>query len=78
MRRGALVAAVAVGLALIGTYVALGGTSFEPTAVADPCLERPERDDVGNAGVARAGGASGPPTRLPAGSACRARSSCSR
>ena len=47
MKRGALVAAVAVSLALIGTYVALGGTSFEPTAVADPCLERPERETAG-------------------------------
>ena len=47
MKRGALVAAVAVSLALIGTYVALGGTSFEPSAVADPCLERPERETTG-------------------------------
>ena len=47
MKRGALVAAVGVSLALIGTYVVLGGTSFEPSAVADPCLERPERETSG-------------------------------
>jgi hypothetical protein len=43
----ALVVAVISSLTLIGAYVALGGTSFQPTAVADPCLERPERETTG-------------------------------
>ena len=33
----ALVACVRVAAALVGSYVALGGTSYEPTPVADPC-----------------------------------------
>lgn len=33
--------AVAVSLALIVTYLALGGASYEPVAVADPCKPRP-------------------------------------
>lgn len=49
MRLGAVVAAIAVGLALIGTYAALGGTSFQPSAVADPCAERPGRSTSGTA-----------------------------
>lgn len=43
MRLRAVAGGIGAGLALIGTYVALGGSSFEPTAVADPCLERPAR-----------------------------------
>jgi hypothetical protein len=38
-----LVACVAVAVALAGAYVALGGTSYEPTPVADPCATRPPR-----------------------------------
>jgi hypothetical protein len=47
-RRSALPLAVAVGLAagLVGLYLALGGASYAPLAVADPCeareLEQPE------------------------------------
>jgi hypothetical protein len=32
--------AVAAVLALLGTYLALGGSGYEPTAVADPCEAR--------------------------------------
>ena len=38
-----LIAAV-VAVALVGGYVALGGTSFEPSPVADPCAPRPPRE----------------------------------
>jgi hypothetical protein len=41
MKLGVVVVAIVAGLALIGTYAALGGTSFRPSAVADPCAERP-------------------------------------
>lgn len=40
----ALAGCVAVAAALVGSYVALGGTSYEPTPVADPCAARPARD----------------------------------
>jgi hypothetical protein len=36
-----LVAAVTVSASLIGTYLALGGASYKPVAVADPCKPRP-------------------------------------
>lgn len=36
-----LVAAVAVSGTLIATYLALGGASYKPVAVADPCKPRP-------------------------------------
>lgn len=41
--------AVAAVLAcvLVGAYVALGGTSYEPSPVANPCLPRPTRDVQG-------------------------------
>jgi len=42
-----LVACVAVAFALAGSYVALGGTSYEPTPVADPCAPRPARETSG-------------------------------
>jgi hypothetical protein len=38
------VACVAAASALVGSYVALGGTSYEPTPVADPCAPRPARE----------------------------------
>lgn len=34
------IVAVAVSIALVGAYVALGGTDYRPTAVADPCAPR--------------------------------------
>ena len=41
MRRAApLLVAVAVSLALAGLYAGLGGASYEPTKVADPCAAR--------------------------------------
>jgi hypothetical protein len=43
MRLGVVVVAIVAGLALIGTYAALGGTSFHPSPVADPCVEREVR-----------------------------------
>ena len=36
--------ASAIAAALVGAYVALGGTSYEPSPVADPCAARPERE----------------------------------
>jgi hypothetical protein len=36
-----LVAAIVASAALIGTYLALGGASYKPVAVADPCKPRP-------------------------------------
>jgi hypothetical protein len=45
MRSTALVAvAAALAVALVGAYVALGGTSYEPSPVADPCAARPARE----------------------------------
>jgi hypothetical protein len=38
-----LVAAV-LACALVGAYVALGGTSYEPSPVANPCAPRPARE----------------------------------
>jgi hypothetical protein len=49
MRIAVVAAAVGVGLALIGAYAALGGTSFHPTPVADPCLTRPAHTTSGTA-----------------------------
>jgi hypothetical protein len=43
----ALVGCVCVAAALVGSYVALGGTSYEPTPVADPCAGRPPRETSG-------------------------------
>jgi hypothetical protein len=36
-----------VAIALVVSYVALGGTSYEPTPVADPCAPRPARPVTG-------------------------------
>ena len=38
---------MAASVALAGSYVALGGTSYEPTPVADPCAPRPARETTG-------------------------------
>ena len=45
MRAIALAAGAAV--ALVGVYLALGGASYAPAAVADPCADRPLRDTGG-------------------------------
>ncbi len=45
MRSAAPVAvATALAVALVGAYAALGGTSYEPSPVADPCAARPGRE----------------------------------
>jgi hypothetical protein len=36
--------AATLAAALVGSYVALGGTSYEPSPVADPCAPRPARE----------------------------------
>jgi hypothetical protein len=36
-----------VAVALVATYVALGGTSYEPTPVANPCAPRAHREPSG-------------------------------
>ena len=46
MRAATLIASVVLAVALVVTYVALGGTSYEPTPVADPCAPRPPRDST--------------------------------
>ena len=43
MKRAPVGLALAVAAALVGSYVALGGTSYEPSPVADPCAPRPAR-----------------------------------
>ena len=48
-----LVAAVAaLGILLVGVYVALGGGRYDPLAVADPCQPREWRDPEGTQAVA--------------------------
>jgi hypothetical protein len=42
-----IVLAAVLACALVGAYVALGGTSYEPSPVADPCAPRPARDTEG-------------------------------
>jgi len=42
-----IVVATAVAVALVGSYVAFGGTSYEPSPVADPCAPRPARETSG-------------------------------
>lgn len=43
MRALPIVVAAVLACALVGAYVALGGTSYEPSPVADPCAPRPAR-----------------------------------
>lgn len=47
--RGALLVGVAIAasLALVGVYLAAGGSSYTPTKTQDPCKERPWRDPEG-------------------------------
>ncbi len=42
-----VIGAAVISLALAGVYLASGGGSYEPTAVADPCEPRPWRDPEG-------------------------------
>jgi hypothetical protein len=46
-RAAPLLAAIAAVAAVVGLYLALGGASYEPTAVADPCAKREWRDPGG-------------------------------
>lgn len=41
MKAAPIAVAAALAAALVGAYVALGGTSYEPSPVADPCAPRP-------------------------------------
>ena len=43
MKAATFVVSCVVAVALVVTYVALGGTSYEPTPVANPCAPRPTR-----------------------------------
>ena len=43
----AIALAVAASAALVGTYLALGGASYAPAQVADPCVGRDWRDPSG-------------------------------
>jgi hypothetical protein len=43
VRAATFVASCALAVALVLAYVALGGTSYEPTPVANPCAPRPPR-----------------------------------
>jgi hypothetical protein len=45
--RSPLLAALGVVVAVLVPYLALGGASFEPTPVADPCVVRDWRDPGG-------------------------------
>jgi hypothetical protein len=47
--RGALLIGVAIvaSLALVGAYLAAGGSSYTPAKTQDPCKERPWRDPEG-------------------------------
>lgn len=47
MKAAPIVVATAVAVALVGSYVAFGGTSYEPSPVADPCAPRPARETSG-------------------------------
>lgn len=47
MKAGPVVLAVVAAAALVGAYVALGGTSYEPSPVANPCAPRPARAPQG-------------------------------
>lgn len=47
MRALPILVAAVLACALVGAYVALGGTSYEPSPVADPCAPRPARETQG-------------------------------
>jgi hypothetical protein len=47
VRTVAFLLSCVVAVALVATYVALGGTSYEPTPVANPCAPRPHRPASG-------------------------------
>ena len=43
----AIAVATGVAVALVGVYLALGGASYAPAAVADPCAPREDRNPKG-------------------------------
>ena len=43
----AIAVATGVAVALVGVYLALGGASYAPAAVADPCAPRADRNPKG-------------------------------
>jgi hypothetical protein len=45
--KAAIVASAAAAVALVAAYAALGGVSYEPAAVADPCAARAWREPSG-------------------------------
>ena len=47
MKLTPVVLAATLAAGLVGAYVALGGTSYEPSPVADPCAPRPPRATSG-------------------------------
>jgi hypothetical protein len=49
MSRGALLilCSIAASVALVGAYLAAGGSSYAPAKTQDPCKERPWRDPEG-------------------------------
>jgi hypothetical protein len=47
MRLLPVAVAAVLACALVAAYVALGGTSYEPSPVADPCAPRPPREATG-------------------------------
>lgn len=47
MRALPVLVAALLAAGLVGTYVAFGGTSYEPRPVADPCAARPARETSG-------------------------------
>ena len=48
----AIALATGAAVALVAVYLALGGASYAPAAVADPCAPREDRNAAGFAGVA--------------------------
>ena len=71
MKIAAFLVSCVVAVALVATYVALGGTSYEPTPVANPCVPRPHRE-------ARWSPTPGPPEVLAAADAAACRLGVSR
>ena len=47
MKTATFLVSCVVAVALVATYVALGGTSYEPTPVANPCAPRAHREPNG-------------------------------
>jgi hypothetical protein len=47
MKAAPIVVSAVIAISLVGSYVAFGGTSYEPSPVADPCAPRPARETSG-------------------------------